>query len=32
VTSARLDYLLWHRGQDPAYKAHPRHRARSIFY
>jgi hypothetical protein len=32
-TSARqLDSVLWTRGQDPACKAHPRHRARSPFY
>jgi hypothetical protein len=31
-TAARLDYLLWNRGQQPAYKAIPRHRARSVFY
>lgn len=29
----QLDYLLWNRGQQPAYKqARPRHRARSVFY
>ena len=27
-----LDMWLWNRGQDPAYKARPRHRARSVFY
>ena len=32
TTSARLDFLLWNRGQAPEYKAHPRHRARSVFY
>jgi len=35
VTSAtawRLDSLLWNRGQSPAIKARPRHRARSVFY
>lgn len=32
TTAQRLDYLLWHRGQEPAYKAVPRHRARSIYY
>ena len=32
VTARELDYLLWHRGQDSHYKAHPRHRARSVFY
>ena len=28
----QLDYLLWNRGQQPAYKAAPRHRTRSVFY
>jgi Potential Queuosine, Q, salvage protein family len=32
VTSMALDYLLWNRGQDPRYKAIPRHRARGVFY
>ncbi|MFT4039555.1 MAG: queuosine salvage family protein [Thermomicrobiales bacterium] len=32
ATARELDYLLWHRGQDPRIKAHPRHRARSVFY
>lgn len=32
VTAQRLDHLLWNRGQAPAVKAHPRHRARSVFY
>ncbi len=32
TTAMQLDYLLWNRGQRPEYKAHPRHRARSIFY
>jgi len=32
VTAQRLDYLLWNRGQRPASKARPRHRARSVFY
>jgi hypothetical protein len=27
-----VDYLLWNRGQQPAYKARPRHRARSVYY
>jgi hypothetical protein len=27
-----LDMWLWHRGQEPRYKARPRHRARSVFY
>ena len=32
VTSRGLDYLLWNRGQQPEYKAVPRHRTRSVFY
>ena len=32
VTAMRLDYLLWSRGQEPAYKARPRHRSRTVFY
>ena len=32
VTSRGLDYLLWNRGQSPHYKAHPRHRTRTVFY
>ncbi|MFN8663959.1 MAG: queuosine salvage family protein [Thermomicrobiales bacterium] len=32
VTARELDFLLWHRGQSPPYKAQPRHRARSVFY
>ena len=32
ATAQRLDYLLWNRGQAPAIKARPRHRARSVFY
>ncbi len=27
-----LDYLLWNRGQQPEYKAHPRHRSRGVHY
>jgi hypothetical protein len=27
-----LDMWLWHRGQEPVYKARPRHRARTVFY
>ena len=29
VTSMELDYVLWNRGQQPEYKAQPRHRTRS---
>ncbi|MGV8038765.1 MAG: queuosine salvage family protein [Thermoanaerobaculaceae bacterium] len=32
TTAMRLDYLLWNRGQQPAYKAIPRHRTRTVFY
>jgi hypothetical protein len=32
VTSVQLDYVLWNRGQQPAYKAAPRHRTRTVFY
>jgi hypothetical protein len=32
ITSMGLDYLLWNRGQLPEYKAHPRHRTRTVYY
>jgi hypothetical protein len=32
VTARGLDYLLWNRGQEPYYKARPRHRTRSVYY
>jgi hypothetical protein len=33
VTAMGLDYVLWNRGQERAYKAvKPRHRARSVYY
>ena len=32
TTAARLDYLLWNRGQAPGSKAHRRHRTRTVFY
>ena len=32
VNAMQLDYLLWNRGQLPRYKAHPRHRARAVYY
>jgi hypothetical protein len=32
VTPMQLDYLLWNRGQEAAYKAVPRHRTRTVFY
>ncbi len=31
-TSMELDFLLWNRGQQPAYKSIPRHRTRTVFY
>ncbi|MBW3634274.1 MAG: queuosine salvage family protein [Chloroflexi bacterium] len=31
-TARELDYLLWNRGQGASYKAHPRHRTRTVFY
>jgi hypothetical protein len=32
VNAMQLDQLLWNRGQQPTYKAIPRHRARGTFY
>jgi hypothetical protein len=32
VTAAELDHRLWSRGHEPEMKAHPRHRARSVYY
>jgi hypothetical protein len=32
VKSLELDYLLWNKGQQPYYKAKPRHRTRTVFY
>lgn len=32
VSSLKLDYFLWNRGQQPEYKARPRHRTRTVFY
>jgi hypothetical protein len=32
VTAAELDQLLWNRGQEPDYKARPRHRSRCTAY
>lgn len=32
VTSMDLDFVLWNRGQQPAYKSIPRHRCRTVFY
>jgi hypothetical protein len=32
ATEADIDYVLWHRGQEPRYKAAPRHRSRCTAY
>jgi len=32
TTSPALDNFLWNRGQQPEYKAIPRHRTRCVFY
>jgi hypothetical protein len=32
ATEADIDYVLWHRGQEPRYKASPRHRSRCTAY
>lgn len=32
LSAQRLDTLLWNRGQRPDIKAHPRHRARCVYY
>jgi Potential Queuosine, Q, salvage protein family len=32
MSPMRWDYVLWNRGQEPAYKARPRHRTRSVYY
>jgi hypothetical protein len=32
ITAPAVDYVLWHRGQEPRYKAVPRHRARTTAY
>jgi hypothetical protein len=32
VTARELDYFFWNRGQGASYKAHPRHRTRTVFY
>ncbi len=32
LTSPQLDYFLWNRGQQPEYKAVPRHRTRTVYY
>ena len=32
IRALDLDYLLWNRGQQPFYKARPRHRTRTVYY
>jgi hypothetical protein len=32
IPPRHLDVMLWNRGQEPRYKAIPRHRARTVFY
>jgi Queuosine salvage protein len=32
TTATAVDNLLWHRGAEPRYKTHPRHRARTTAY
>jgi hypothetical protein len=32
IPARELDLRLWHRGQEPSYKARPRHRCRTVFY
>jgi hypothetical protein len=32
VSEPTLDHWLWNRGQEPAYKARPRHRCRTVYY
>ena len=32
ATEANVDHVLWHRGQEPRYKASPRHRSRCTAY
>jgi hypothetical protein len=32
ITATAVDYVLWTRGAQPRYKAHPRHRARTTAY
>jgi len=32
VNAMLLDNFLWHRGQEPFYRARPRHRTRCVFY
>ena len=32
INAMALDFLLWNRGQQPAYKSIPRHRTQTLFY
>jgi hypothetical protein len=32
LSERELDHVLWNRGQDPMFKARPRHRCRTVFY
>jgi len=32
TSAERLDHWLWNRGQRPEFKAHPRHRTRTVYY
>lgn len=32
LTPMEIDNILWNRGQEPFYKARPRHRTRTVFY
>jgi hypothetical protein len=32
IPPIKLDYILWNRGQEPYYKARPRHRTRTVYY
>jgi hypothetical protein len=32
IPARDLDVMLWNRGQEPRYKARPRHRTRTVFY
>ncbi len=32
LTEHELDHVLWSRGQEPRFKARPRHRCRTVFY
>ena len=32
LSEHELDHVLWNRGQEPSFKARPRHRCRTVFY